>query len=379
MVDRYLSQKVKKSFKEYPVVSVQGPRQSGKTTLIKNIFPNIDYYNLEDIRNREFATSDPIAFINQSNYMILDEVQNVPDLFSQIQVEVDKNSERKFILSGSQNLVLSNNIKQTLAGRISIHNLFPLTLGELKSSNLLKTNLNEALLFGAYPRIYDQKLDPVEWLANYVTTYLDRGVASITDIRNLIDFRKFLKILAGRVGQVLNSSAIASDTGLSVTTINRWISILEKTYIVFRLEPFSKSIKKRLTKSSKIYFYDTGLLCSLMDIQDLKQLEIHPLIGQVFENFVISDFEKIKCYDKDFQTSFYRDKLQKEVDLIIERNNSIEAIEIKYAKTYNMHFIDNLLYLQDTLKTQILKKVIYGGDISQKRTNLDLLGWQDIN
>lgn len=377
MIKRILEQNLIKDYKNYPVIAILGPRQSGKTTLAKKLFEKEDmlYLNLEDLRTREFAINDPYAFINQSKDLIIDEIQNVPNLLSQIQAEVDKDKSRRLILTGSQNILIHQDVKQTLAGRISIHNLLPLTISELRESDYLDIDVNTALFKGTYPKIFDENLDPDTWLNNYTNTYLERDINTLTDIEDIVLFRKFLRILAGRAGQILNLASIASTIGVSIPTITRWISLLEISYVIFKLQPYSKNIGKRLIKSPKIFFYDTGLLCSLLNIRNTEHLKTHPLLGSIFENYVISDYYKNNEYSREFKLSFYRDKHQREVDLVLESIEYTKLVEIKYAQTFNTEFLKNINYLSDIVDAK--KEVIYGGD-TQKRTGFNLTSWREL-
>jgi len=280
MIPRQVSEKLKRS--QYPVILVTGPRQSGKTTLVKHIFPKYLYQNLEIPETRIFAREDPKAFLDQAEKMVLDEVQNVPNMLSYIQGIVDGNKDRHFVLTGSQNLLISEKISQSLAGRAAITQLHPFSLEELRAVKLLEQDLITQIYKGFYPRIYDEKLAVDRWYDNYIQTYLERDVRKIKNIGDLSRFQKFMGLIAGRTGQVLNLSSLANDVGASVPTIKSWISILEASYIVFKLPPFYNNFNKRLIKAPKIHFYDSGLVCALLNINSPKHLRNHPLIGSIF-------------------------------------------------------------------------------------------------
>lgn len=379
MLKRKIANILYKALNEYQVISITGPRQSGKTTLTKDIFTEFAYFNLERVRDRNFAQEDPEAFLNQSKNIIIDEVQNVPELLSDIQVLVDEDPKRKFIITGSQNLLISEQISQSLAGRVSINTLLPFSLDELKNNNLLAENLNEQIIKGFYPKIYDKKLNHIKWYENYTSTYIERDVRKIKNIGSLSLFRKFMSLLAGRTGQVLNISSLANDTGVSVNTAESWISILEASYICFRLQPYYKNYDKRVTKSPKIHFYDSGLVCSLIGITTAEQVQTHPLVGSIFESFVISDFIKRKTnISKNQQFYYWRENHGKEIDLIYEEDGKKHIIEIKYGQTPNISMANNLIAFKKLVNEDVELNVLYGGDESQKRTEFSFISWKDM-
>jgi len=379
IVKRLLEKSLLKAIKNNPVLFVAGPRQSGKTTLVKNIFKNYLYKNLEDPETRLFAYSDPKNFLNQSPKLIIDEIQKVPELLSYIQSFVDEDRKKRFVVTGSQNILISQKISQSLAGRVSIFNLLPFSLEELKKVNLYKKDLYEQIFFGFYPRLYDRNLDPLEWYPNYIQTYLERDVREIKNIANLIDFQRFLKLCAGRVGQILDFSSLANDVGVSVNTIKGWLSVLETTFIIYRLPPFYKNFNKRIIKSPKLYFYDTGLVCSLLGIKNKDQLKTHPLFGSIFETFCISEIVKQNHHlNLNLEFYYFRNKSGNEIDLIYEKNNQIYAFEIKSSSTFSLDFIKNLNYLEKISVDKINKIVIYTGLNNNRFKDVLIQSWMNI-
>lgn len=379
IIQRLLEKNLSESIKKNSVLFITGPRQSGKTTLVKNLFKDYLYKNLENPEIRLFAYSDPKNFLNQSSKLIIDEIQRVPELLSYIQSIVDEDKKKRFIITGSQNILISQKISQSLAGRVVIFNLLPFSLQELKNTNFYKKDLYEQIFFGFYPRIYDRNLNPLEWYPNYIQTYLERDVREIKNIANLIDFQRFLKLCAGRVGQILDLSSLANDVGVSVNTIKGWLSILEATFIAYRLPPFYKNFNKRIIKSPKIYFYDTGLVCSLLGIKNKEQLQTHPFFGSIWENFCISEMVK-QNYHHNLNLHFYyfRNKSGNEVDLIYEKNNQIYAIEIKSSATFSESFVKNLYYLEKISGNKIKKIIIYTGLDNNQFKDVLIQRWMNM-
>jgi predicted AAA+ superfamily ATPase len=379
MIKRDIEQNLMKVFHSYAVISITGPRQSGKTTLSQAIFNDFFYINLEKIVNRNFAIEDPQAFLNQSNKMIIDEIQHVPDLLSYIQTIVDEDPNRQFIITGSQNLLISEKVSQSLAGRVNINKLLPLSIRELRESDLLEKDLNTQIFKGFYPKIFDKDIDPNLWYNDYIQTYIERDVRQIKNIGDLSLFQKFMSLLAGRTGQILNTTSLANDVGISVNTVESWISILEASYLVFRLQPYYENYNKRLTKSPKIHFYDSGVVCALLGITSRDQLLSHPLIGNIFESFVISDIVK-NSYNESQRLNFYywRENHGKEIDLLYTEGNKTYAYEIKYGQTLNSDMASNLLYFKELSRADLELKIIYGGDKNQKRTEYSFVSWKDL-
>ncbi len=383
MIKRDLSGKLKSLFSKFPVVSVAGPRQSGKTTLVKNVFRSLDYVSLEDLDTREFALKDPRGFLSTHNKgVIIDEIQRAPNLFSYIQTIVDsKNKTGMFVLTGSQNILLQENISQTLAGRVAILKLLPFSLKELRQTSYKLKESEEYILRGFYPRIYDKKIDPVDWYPNYIQTYIERDVRLIKNITDLSTFQKFVKMCAGRNGQVLNLSSLGNECGITHNTAKAWISILETSYIIFLLRPFYKNFNKRLTKMPKLYFYDTGLACSLLGIQNKNQLAGHYSKGNLFEAFIISEIIKNRLNKGQEPGCYYwRDKTGNEVDCILELSNSLLQIEIKSGKTIADDYFDGLIYWNKLAgKKNSNPYLIYSGDETQTRTFGKVISWKNIS
>lgn len=379
MVNRTLAAKIRSLSQSYSVISVTGPRQSGKTTLVTRTFPNYFYANLESLDARRFAQEDPKAFLSQSPEMIIDEIQYVPELLSYIQVIVDGNKERKFIITGSQNFLITEKVSQSLAGRVAIFTLLPLSIDELKNESMLETNLIEQIFKGFYPRLYDEDLDIARWYNDYIQTYLERDVRQIKNIDNLGAFHRFLGLIAGRTGQVLSMNSLANDVGVSIPTIESWISILEASHIVFRLQPYYENFNKRLVKSPKIHFVDTGLVCSLLGISSPKELRNHPLLGSIFETFAVSSIIKNFYNNGDRAFIFYwKDKTGKEIDTLFKLNEKMIAAEIKVSSTISSDMASHLLYFKELAGKDIDLEIIYGGDENQIRSEYQFISWRNI-
>lgn len=382
MVKRSLSIKLKELASKFPVVSVVGPRQSGKTTLVKSVFSNLAYVTLEDLDTREFTFKDPRGFLATYNKgVVIDEVQRVPGLLSYIQTIADStNKAGQFILTGSQNILLQENISQTLAGRVAILKLLPFNLDELKHTIYRPARSEEYLFKGSYPRIYDKKIDPVDWYPNYIQTYVERDVRLIKNISDLNTFQKFIKLCAGRIGQILNLSSLGNDCGITHNTAKAWISVLESTYIIFLLKSYYKNFNKRLIKMPKLYFYDTGLACSLLGIQNKQQLTTHYLSGSLFESFVLSEIIKYR-FNKGLEPNCYywRDRTGHEIDCIIEIPGSLLQVEIKSSKTIADDFFNGLRYWNKVAgKASGVSYLIYNGEENQKRSLAEVISWKNI-
>ena len=383
MIKRELSIKINKLKSKYPVILLTGPRQSGKTTLVKEIFSSYTYKNLENPDERALAIEDPKSFLNlgSKEKMVIDEIQEVPQLASYIQTEVDENKiPSQFILTGSQNFQISQTVSQSLAGRVANFELLPLSYNELITTYDL-SNLNKLILDGSYPRKYDKNISPSDFYRDYINTYITRDVRSLKNIGDLSNFQKFLQLLAGRVGQILNLSSLSNDLGVNVKTIESWISVLEASYIAYRLQPYFENFGKRVIKSPKIYFYDTGLVCFLLGINSANELKNHFVYGQLFENLIIS--EEIKnIWNKraNEKLYFWRDTHGNEVDLIIDKGLDKEIIEIKSAKTYNTEMLKGLSNLISIMETKYNLKsfLIYIGDIEQKINDVSLINWKSF-
>ncbi|MEN8157257.1 MAG: ATP-binding protein [Bacteroidota bacterium] len=349
-IDREIEREILGGAAGFPVITITGPRQSGKTTMIKRLFPDKKYISLENPDNYEIAKTDPRGLLNKYlDGVILDEVQRVPELLSYIQGIVDEyNAPGMFILSGSQQFNLMSGITQSLAGRTALFKLFPFNMSELGSLN--ESVINRILYKGFYPRIWSSDLLPTKVYSDYIESYIERDLRQIVNIKDLDKFRTFVRLCAGRIGQLFIASHLANEIGVSVHTINSWLSILETSYIIFQLPPFHANINKRLIKSHKLYFYDVGLACNLLRIQQPDQLDSHPLRGAVFENLVVADIVKTRrnrgLMDNFF---FYRDSNQNEVDLIIDNLLTIDAVEIKSSETFSNNLLRGLKYIRKVL------------------------------
>jgi predicted AAA+ superfamily ATPase len=382
MIKRSITRKVLHLASLFPVVSVTGPRQSGKTTLVRSAFPDYKYVTLEDPDTRMIALNDPRKFLqNHKKGLIIDEAQRVPELFSYIQGVVDQsNKEGEFILTGSQNFLLLEKISQSLAGRVAVLKLLPFSLGELQLAGIETKNVDKLIFDGLYPRIYDKKISPLDFYPFYIQTYVERDVKLIKNIVNQSTFIRFMKMCAGRTGQLLNISELANSCGITQITVNSWLSILQASYIVYLLQPHHKNFNKRLVKMPKLYFYDTGLACSLLGIREESQLPMHFIYGGLFENFIINELIK-NTFNKGGNPGYYfwRDKTGKEIDLIAEKNNVLIPIEIKAGKTFSLDFLKNLKYWNKLSGSNLENThVIYGGDNSFETENYKVVSWKDI-
>ena len=375
MFERSLTSCIQQLATKYPVVTLMGPRQSGKTTLVKLAFPNKPYVNMEDSDNRSLATLDPKSFMeNYPNGAILDEIQRTPNLLSYIQVQVDE-SEKKgmFILTGSHQAELHSAVSQSLAGRTSLLRLLPLSIQEMRNANI-KDSLEQIILQGGYPRIYKERLPILNAYSSYFQTYVERDVRQILQVKDILLFERFIKLIASRVGQLVNYASLALDVGVSAVTIREWLTVLEATYIIARLEPYFENFGKRLIKSPKIYFTDTGLLCYLLGIETIQQLIKDSLYGNIFENWVIVELLKA-CYNqaKDPRLYFYRDVTGKEVDVLFQQGSQLMPIEIKSSKTFSSNYLNGLKYFHEqTPKKAKGGVVIYGGEKTQKVKDFQL-------
>lgn len=384
MIKRQLEKKIRQQLGKFPVIAITGPRQSGKTTLATMVAQGHAYYNLEDLNTKKLALSDPVAFIKDLKApVIIDEIQKIPDLLSQIQVAVDLSKKTgQFIITGSESLLLSDKISQSLAGRVVNNTLLPLSFSELKANNLEDPNIDNQLIKGFYPRLYTTALDFNDFYPEYISTYVEKDVRQVQNIGDLDLFEKLLQLLAGRVGQLLNLTSLSNDLGISHTTVERWISLLEASYIVFRLQPFYENLGKRLVKSPKIYFYDTGLLSNLLGIGNASELKKHFAYGSIFENFVITEVYK-KIYNQKLRSKlyFYRDSQGTEVDLLITSGEDRLGLEIKSAQTFSPDFTTGLSHLNDTLKTNFFGAIVYQGELVQTVNNFaltNLNNWDDV-
>lgn len=366
-----------------PIIAITGPRQSGKSTLIQALFPNHHYLNLEDPELRQFALTDPKGFLQtQKGSLILDEVQYVPHLFSYIQVISDKEKiPGQFILSGSQNFQLMESISQSLAGRVSIFNLLPFSLEEIKGSSFEMETYEAYILKGFYPRIYDLELDPYRWLQDYLRTYVERDVRQLLNIGDLGLFRQFLEMCAGRIGQLVNFSEIGNQLGISYQTVSKWLSILETSFICYTLRPYHKNFNKRIVKSPKLYFYDTGLACALLNLRTVEELNRHFAKGALFENLVLNEVMKNQLnQDLPANNYFWNAAGSHEIDLVMEVGGKLIAAEIKSARTIHSNFFNSLTYFQNASGISSEDTyLINGGEEVQKRSIAQVLNWNRLD
>ena len=382
MIQRKITKKLLHLASLYPVVSVTGPRQSGKTTLVKAAFPDYDYVTLEDPDTRMIALNDPRKFLqNHKKGMIIDEAQRAPEIFSYIQGIVDQsNTEGEFILTGSQNFLLLEKISQSLAGRVAVLKLLPFSIDELKNAGIDTNNADKLIFDGLYPRLYDKKIKPLDFYPFYIQTYVERDVKLIKNIVSQSVFIKFMKMCAGRTGQLLNINELANSCGIAQVTVNSWLSILQASYIIYLIQPHHKNYNKRLVKMPKLYFYDTGIACSLLGIKGQEQLPMHFIYGSLFENFIINEFVK-NTFNKGSIPEYYfwRDKTGKEIDLIAEKNNKLSPFEIKAGKTFNNEFLKNLKYWNKLSGNQPENThLIYGGDNSFDVNEGKIVSWKKL-
>jgi uncharacterized protein len=380
-IPRVLAAKLKSLASSFPVIALIGPRQSGKSTLVKAVFPGKPYASLEPLDVRAFAQSDPRRFLAQfPEGAILDEVQRVPDLFSYLQGNVDEqNRPGRFILTGSQHFLLMESISQTLAGRIALLELFPFALEEIPSEKRPGT-LDRLIHTGGYPRLYDQPVTPQDWHPSYLQTYVERDVRQLKNVSDLETFRRFLTLCAGRTGQILNYSSLAADAGISHPTAMAWIGLLETSFVIHLLRPHFANFNKRLIKMPKLHFVDTGLACSLLGIQDASQLARHPLRGSLFETWVVSELLKQRLHRGHRSNLFYwRDKTGHEIDILVDLGTDLLPIEVKSGQTFAADMLDDLRYWQRLAGEKSARPVLlYGGHSKQEHSGVQILGWQSL-
>jgi hypothetical protein len=379
MIRREMESTIRRLAGQYPVVTITGPRQSGKTILCRFLFPEKKYFNLEAPDIRSFAQNDPRSFLAEcSGGAIIDEIQRVPDLLSYIQVEVDeKQMPGQFIVTGSQNFQLLQSVSQSLAGRTALLTLLPFSIDELSKQK--KLSLDQVLYTGLYPRIYDHNLNATEAMAGYVNTYIERDLRMMIHVKDLSAFEKFLRICAGRTGQILNLSSLGNDCGITHNTIKNWISLLEASYIIKLLQPYYKNYGKRLIKSPKLYFLDTGLASYLLGIQNEQQMQTHPLRGSLFESFIISEVLKKRFNSAITDNLYYfRDHKGFEIDLIIYKGDSVDAVEIKSGATINTDFFTNLEYFKKLGSSLDKAYLIYGGNTRRIQNSVEIFPWNQL-
>lgn len=380
-ITRSITEEALACAKEYPIVTISGPRQSGKTTLAKHLFGNLPYYNLESPDTADLIVSDPRAFLNNNqDGAIIDEIQRVPELISYLQVTVDENKKSRFIITGSNQFSLLEKVTQSLAGRTAILKLLPFSFDEISS---VKPNLStDHLIFmGSLPSIYSENREPIRSYRNYYETYVERDVRRLINIKDISLFRKFMKLCAGRMGQIFNASQLANETGVSVNTIKSWVSVLETSFIIYLLPPWFDNINKRLVKSPKLYFCEIGLASYLLGITNPAQVQRDPLRGGLFENLVINDIVK-KYYNSglDANIYFYRDKHGNEIDMLLTRGNELIPVEIKSSQTYHREFLKNINYIKKIYPDRIKKSyLVYDGVQEQKSEGNNLVNYLNIS
>lgn len=384
MIRRNLEEKIKEYARQYPVLSIVGPRQSGKTTLARHLFPKYEYVSLENLDIRSLAQDDPRGFLyDYPPPVIIDEIQRVPHLFSYLQEKVDADaSPAQYVLTGSQQFLLMQSISQSLAGRVITFRLFPFTYNELYGSPVddslegiftLKkedkymappAGIEDILFTGMYPRIHDRKLEPRKWLENYVLTYVERDIRQLVNVNNLRTFENFMKVIASQSGQLVNYATISSTVGVSLPTVKNWLSLLETSGIVFILQPHHRSFSKRVVKTPKLFFTDTGLLCFLLSIRNSKDLKSYPLYGNIFETFIISEIYKRICHISEIPPIyFWRDRTGNEIDLLVDFGAQLFPIEIKASRTYSTSFKDNMVkWFNLKGNTQLEGLILFNGD-----------------
>lgn len=385
MKQAYIKRKIESTILEaakyFPVITVTGPRQSGKTTMLKHIFPHLHYYSLEDLDTRSFAMEDPVRFLHlHEEGMILDEVHNYPELLSYIQGIVDEQPQKKFVLSGSSNFALLKKVSQSLAGRSGVFELMPLSIEEVKGQIEYVDDADQLLYHGLYPAVCSCKNIPKFLYPSYVKTYLERDVRDLLNVKDIRLFNMFLKLCAGRIGSVFNASEIAGEIGVSSKTIQAWLSILQASYVVYLLPPYFENSRKRLTKSPKMYFCDTGLACTLLGIESAEQLAFDKMRGHLFENLIVVELLKRRLNEgKESNLYFYRDSNQNEVDILVNNGSSLDAIEVKSAMTYNPSFEKALQKVNEWVNPPVGKRIIiYAGTLEDDKGDIRLLNYRNM-
>jgi predicted AAA+ superfamily ATPase len=382
MIPRLATSTLTRLAKGFPVIALTGPRQSGKTTLAKHVFPNKTYVSLENPEELEFAQKDPKRFLARfKEGAILDEVQRCPSLLSWIQGLVDERSRMgDFVLTGSSQFELVAGITQSLAGRVGRVELLPLSIQELAQAHQLPSQLNTCLLQGGYPSIYDRQVSPQDWFSNYIATYIERDVRQLIAVRDLTQFQRFVKMCAARSGQILNLAALGADCGLSASTAREWLSVLEASYLVTRIQPYYQNFGKRLVKTPKLYFLDVGLMAWLIGIRDAVTLDTHVSRGALFETFVVSELIK-RQYNQGQNADlyFWRDSAGNEIDLLLDTPQGLQAIEIKSGSTFASDWIKGFkVWKRNTQVNTLIPRIIYGGTDSYDREGHQVMGWPDI-
>ena len=364
----------------FSVISVTGPRQSGKNTLLKHLFPNVPKYSLKDVNIREFAEHDPIAFLRQHpKGMFIDEIQKVPQLLEYIQGIVDDAPDTQFLLTGSSNFELLSHLSESLPGRAGVFELLPMTYSET-APTMSEASLDEFLFGGLYPAVCARKNKPRLFYPSYVKTYLERDVRDLLKIKDQMQFMRFMKLCAARVGSIFNASELSAMLGVDSKTVTHWLSVLQASYLVMLLPPYHENISKRLVKSPKLYFCDPGLACFLLDIESPRQLERDKMRGAIFENYVVMEVIKHR-YNRGLLEGvfFYRDSNQNEVDILLKEEGEITAIEVKTSMTYHSSFADSITKLSDWIKTPVARKmIVYTGDFENTTSDVKLINYKNL-
>lgn len=380
-INRTIEMIIREASDYYSVISVTGPRQSGKSTLLKHLFPDYKEFSMKDVHIRDFALNDPVAFLQQtSDGMFIDEIQKTPVLMEYIQGIVDRDSTRKFLLTGSSNFEMMRDLSESLAGRAGIFELMPMSLSETVAQRDGK-DLSRQLFDGLYPAVSSGKNTAKFYYPSYVKTYLEKDVRDLLNVQNQMQFLRFIELCAARISSLFNASELAAEVGVDSKTITRWLSVLQASYLVTLLPPYYENISKRLVKSPKLYFNDTGLACYLLDIESPRQLERDKMRGPLFENMVVMEMVKHRYNQgKDGGVYFYRDSNQNEVDILMKQEGEITALEVKSAMTYHPSFEKTLRQLPDWIKTPVTKRaVVYAGEFENSTADIKLLNYNSLN
>lgn len=381
MIIRQVIPKLQEMATKFPVLTVTGPRQSGKTTVCKQTFSDYRYVSLENPDDRLFAEEDPRGFLEEYNSkVIIDEAQNVPQLFSYIQGIVDESQQMgQFILTGSQNFLLLEKISQSLAGRVYIFHLLPLNYSEIDQD--YPQDLENSIFKGGYPAIYDRKLSAEDFFPSYIQTYIERDVRSIVQVKDLNLFSNFLKLCAGRTGQLFNASALGNELGIDYKTVQNWLSVLQTSFIIFLLQPWHENFNKRIVKTPKLYFYDSGLAAYLLGIKDSDEVNFHFAKGALFENYVITEYIKnLRNLGNNKMPYFWRDSNGNEIDMLSNFGKNMKIVEMKSGKTINMSFFKGLDYFEKIQQGYELERfLVYGGNQNRKQKNTQILAWNKID
>jgi predicted AAA+ superfamily ATPase len=380
MINRNIEQVLLSLLKKFPAINITGPRQSGKTTLVKKLDLGYNYFSLENPDTRLFAEHDPKGFLRSAgDKFILDEVQHVPQLFSYLQEILDNTKENgKVILLGSQSFLMNQHISQSLAGRVASLKLLPLSYSELKTAGLNNQDIDIVLFTGGYPRLFNDSIEPIYFFPNYIETYLQRDVRLLRNIENLNTFTRFIKLCAGRIGNILDLSSLANDANVSINTVKSWLSLLEASYILYFVQPWSGNVNRRLIKSPKLYFYDTGLVCSLLNIEHPQQLNTFYLRGNLFENFVFSELIKSR-YNSGLPANYYflRDSKGVEIDCVQELPDKMRFMEIKFSETLSQNHLKNILSFKKLFR-ETENFVVYSGQGVPDFHHTKFIRWQEI-